>query len=193
MKKPYIFLLSVIGAVAVLVAGHAFFFSAFSARATTTQAPSPTVDISGTALFTNLGTTYVVVKWSSQNAVSCVASGAWSGTQALSGESSQIPASSGESVYTITCSNAGGSAAASAMVTASGSATSTPASSTPSSTLFDTMIQAIKDATNTQSIISVAQDTGYVAEVGSSTDVSFVVVEDPVTHATIGSFVGPLP
>jgi hypothetical protein len=86
---------------------------------------APTLDISGTSLLTNLGgNAYVIVKWSSENATSCVASGAWSGSQALTGTSVQeISPSTGKSTYTLTCSGAGGSASASAVVTAAGFAT----------------------------------------------------------------------
>src|SRR5216684_2360918 len=53
--------------------------------------------------------------WSSQNATSCTASGAWSGTKAVSGSQSTGPVNA-NAVYTLTCSGFGGSASQSATV-----------------------------------------------------------------------------
>ncbi len=101
-----------------------------ASASTSTTTPAPTVTIGGAAsLITNSTSASVVLEWSSQNATACTASGAWSGEQPLSGESTQIAASVGTSTYTITCSGAGGSDSASAIVNAS-SATTTPAAST---------------------------------------------------------------
>lgn len=58
-----------------------------------------------------------VLTWSSTNATSCSASGAWSGVQPASGSLSVTPASSGAQSYTLTCTSAGGSASASAPLT----------------------------------------------------------------------------
>jgi len=47
--------------------------------------------------------------WSSGNAASCVASGAWSGNEATSGQMAVTPAAAGDSTYTLTCSSVMGS------------------------------------------------------------------------------------
>jgi hypothetical protein len=65
------------------------------------------------------------LSWSSTNATACSASGAWSGTKALSGTAAVTPAAT--AVYTLTCTGAGGSTAASATV----QVTAPPAGSDP--------------------------------------------------------------
>ncbi len=55
--------------------------------------------------------------WSSQNADSCVASGAWSGAQALSGSLSVAPTNAGSSAYTLSCTGPGGTVEQSATLT----------------------------------------------------------------------------
>jgi hypothetical protein len=54
--------------------------------------------------------------WSSMNATSCAASGAWSGSQAIAGAASTGPLSQ-DSTFTLTCTGAGRSASASVTVT----------------------------------------------------------------------------
>lgn len=46
--------------------------------------------------------------WSSTNATSCTAAGAWTGAQATSGTAAQTPATGGLRTYTLTCAGAGG-------------------------------------------------------------------------------------
>lgn len=58
------------------------------------------------------GTT--TLSWSEINATSCTASGAWNGTVAASGTQTIAPTTAGGSIYTLTCSNAAGSASTSA-------------------------------------------------------------------------------
>ena len=52
--------------------------------------------------------------WSATNATSCVASGAWSGTQATSGTSSQTATTPGQLAFTLACTGPGGTATQSA-------------------------------------------------------------------------------
>jgi hypothetical protein len=61
------------------------------------------------------------ITWSSTNATSCTASGAWSGTKVASG-SQTTGTLSNSSTYTITCTGAGGSATASTAITVTGTA-----------------------------------------------------------------------
>ncbi len=56
--------------------------------------------------------------WSSTNATACTASGAWSGSEPVSGSQSVTPAINGSYTYTLSCSGAGGSASASAVLAA---------------------------------------------------------------------------
>ena len=76
--------------------------------------PAPTVTITATpSAITAGGST--TLAWSSTNATSCTASGAWSGAQATSGSISESPAAN--ATYTLQCTGTGGSATASASVT----------------------------------------------------------------------------
>lgn len=77
--------------------------------------PTPTVTISASPTTVSSGGTSMLT-WSSTNATSCTASGAWSGAEATSGTQS-TGALSANSSYTLTCQGAGGSAAQSATVT----------------------------------------------------------------------------
>jgi hypothetical protein len=74
----------------------------------TTPAPTVTISASPTTL-TSLGQP-TTLRWSSANTSSCTASGAWSGTKALSGSQSIVPTITGvttPNVYTIVCSGIG--------------------------------------------------------------------------------------
>lgn len=69
--------------------------------------PSPTVSLSATRTSLTLGQS-TTLNWSSTNATSCTASGAWSGAQAVSGTQVFTPASGGTYTYTLSCSGSGG-------------------------------------------------------------------------------------
>lgn len=66
------------------------------------------------------------LSWVAINATSCTASGAWSGTQAISGSQSVAPAAAGSYAYTLTCTGASGkpSGTATLAVQAAGSSPS---------------------------------------------------------------------
>jgi uncharacterized protein (TIGR03118 family) len=81
--------------------------------------PVPTLALSVAPSNIVLGQS-ATLTWSSSNASSCVASGAWSGNQAVSGTSVQTPTAVGPLTFTLTCSGAStGSAAKSANLTVS--------------------------------------------------------------------------
>jgi len=85
-----------------------------SASATlTVNAPAPTVSISVNPTSLTLGSS-ATLTWSSTNATSCTASGAWGGTLATAGAHSVTPDASGSIGYNLTCTGAGGSSEASA-------------------------------------------------------------------------------
>ena len=84
--------------------------------ATAPAPPVPTVTLTASPTSIVVGTASTLT-WSSTNAISCTASGAWSGTEATSGTLAQTPAAAGTDTYTLTCTGAGGSAVASATVT----------------------------------------------------------------------------
>jgi len=63
------------------------------------------------------------LKWSTTNATSCSASGAWSGNKPTSGSASTGSLSAATNIYTLSCSGSGGTASQSAAVTVSNSST----------------------------------------------------------------------
>ena len=69
--------------------------------------PAPTVTVSASPGSLTAGAVSVIT-WSSTNATSCTASGAWSGTRATSGTENVGPITAA-ATYTLTCTGAGGS------------------------------------------------------------------------------------
>ncbi len=86
---------------------------------------APTVTIAANPPDITLGQS-TTLSWSSTNATSCTASGAWSGAQATGGSMSESPDATGSSTYTLSCSGAGGSASASASVTVTAATPAAP-------------------------------------------------------------------
>ena len=78
--------------------------------------PAPSVTLTASPTSINQGSSSTLT-WSSPDATSCTASGAWSGNRATSGSSSVSPSQT--STYTISCSNSGGSTQASTTVSVS--------------------------------------------------------------------------
>ena len=85
-----------------------------SATVSVTAAPKPTVTVGANPPSISAGSSSTLT-WSSSNATSCVASGAWTGTEPLSGTLVVAPAAS--ATYTLTCSGPGGQGTANAAVT----------------------------------------------------------------------------
>jgi len=108
-----------------------------SATLTVTSPPAPTAQISSSSSAVFVGQP-LTLSWSSTNASSCAASGAWSGTQQLSGNQSVTPSSAGNLAYTITCTGPGGSANASATVTATTPSVSVSNTFSPNATTIST-------------------------------------------------------
>lgn len=73
----------------------------------TVTAPAPTLSFSATPTSLTLGNSSTL-SWSSADATSCTASGAWSGAKATSGTQTVTPSSAGTAGYTISCSGTGG-------------------------------------------------------------------------------------
>jgi uncharacterized repeat protein (TIGR01451 family) len=75
--------------------------------------PLPTVDLKANGSdgpITIPSGSSAILSWTSANATSCVASGAWSGTKGTSGSESTGPLTSGPKTYVLTCTGPGGSA-----------------------------------------------------------------------------------
>lgn len=82
----------------------------------TVSAPAPTVTISAAPTTIILGATSTI-SWTTSNASSCTASGAWTGAKATTGNQVVTPDSGGSLGYTLSCTGAGGTASATATVT----------------------------------------------------------------------------
>jgi uncharacterized protein (TIGR03118 family) len=72
-------------------------------------APMPTVTLSVSPTSITAGQS-ATLTWSSTQAVSCTASGGWSGSEAATGSQAETPAASGSVTYTLTCTGASGGA-----------------------------------------------------------------------------------
>jgi len=81
-----------------------------SAAVTVSTAPAATVTLSASPTTITVGQS-VTVTWSSTNATSCTASGAWSGTLATSGSMQETPTAAGNLTYTLVCSGSGNASA----------------------------------------------------------------------------------
>jgi len=97
-----------------------------SARVTVT-APTPaapTLSITAQPAAITLGQS-TTLSWSSANAGSCTASGAWSGDEDTAGEQAETPAATGSAIYTLSCSGPGGNVVAAVTVTVAAPVTTT--------------------------------------------------------------------
>jgi N-acetylneuraminic acid mutarotase len=73
-----------------------------------------TISVNPTTITLGQSTT---LNWSSTNATSCTASGAWSGSEATSGSQSVTPTATGAQTYSLSCTGPGGSPSNSASLT----------------------------------------------------------------------------
>ena len=80
-------------------------------KSTAPPAPMPTVTLSVSPTSITAGQS-ATLTWSSTQAVSCTASGAWSGSEAVTGSQAVTPAASGSVTYTLTCTGASASGGA---------------------------------------------------------------------------------
>ena len=71
-------------------------------------APAPTITITATPSTVAAGTSFTI-SWSTTDASTCTASGAWSGSQATSGSVFMSEAAAGSYTYTLSCTGTGGS------------------------------------------------------------------------------------
>ena len=105
--------------VAAGAAGTAFYTLTCGAASATTSVvvstppPSPSASLTFAPASINTAQT-TVLSWSSANATSCTASGAWSGVKATAGSLTVTPSASGDFTYSLACTGDGGTANASA-------------------------------------------------------------------------------
>ncbi len=115
-----------------------------SGQTVTIDNPTPTVSLTAAPTSIKAGDSSKLT-WTSTNATSCTASGAWSGSKALSNSSGYMVSPTRSSTYTLTCSGSGGKATANATVTILSSSSST------ASTTYTDGGSAAKAATTTSS------------------------------------------
>ena len=104
--------------------------------------PAPSVSFTAAPANITQGAS-ATLQWTSANAIGCAATGAWSGDRATSGALSVTPSAAGSFAYTLTCSGAGGTVAA----TANLSVTAAPPTPTVSLTSSSSSITAGTSAT----------------------------------------------
>jgi hypothetical protein len=91
--------------------------SASNTAVVTVATPPPSPSVSLTLAPANITTAQsTVLSWSSANATSCTASGAWSGSKATSGAVTITPTASGSFTYSMACTGDGGTANASSVL-----------------------------------------------------------------------------
>jgi hypothetical protein len=103
----------------------------------TTPSGPPTVTLSPASANAFVGQP-VMLTWSSTNATSCTASGAWNGSLQTSGSQSVTPVAAGAQTYSIACSGSGGSANASSTITATTPDVSITSSFSPNAVTIST-------------------------------------------------------
>jgi hypothetical protein len=74
---------------------------------------APTISLSPTSITAGMSST---LTWSGVNVTGCAASGSWSGAPRASGSQTITPSAAGNFTYTLTCSNAAGSAKSAAIL-----------------------------------------------------------------------------
>jgi hypothetical protein len=89
----------------------------------TVNLPPPTVALAVSPTSITVGQS-ATLTWSSTNATSCTAGGAWSGSQATGGTLSETPSAAGTLSYTLSCTGTGGSSSKTAALTVSAAAVS---------------------------------------------------------------------
>jgi len=90
--------------------------SASGTAVLTVTNPLPTVTIAVAPTSITVGQS-AKLTWSSTNTTACTASNAWTGSEAVSGTQSVTPTAAGSLSYVLTCTGAGGSASATALLT----------------------------------------------------------------------------
>jgi hypothetical protein len=92
----------------------------------TNPAPTVTISVSPTSITVGQSAT---LTWSSTNATSCTASGAWSGSEATSGTMSVSPTAAATDSYVLACTGTGGTASGTAALTVAAAVVPPPAPS----------------------------------------------------------------
>ena len=138
-----------------------------SVTVTVASPQSPTVSVSASPASITTGDS-TTLSWTSSNATSCTASGAWSGSKATSGSQTVSPTST--STYSLSCTGTGGSASGSTTVTVtSATAPSVSLSASPASIASGGISTLNWSSSNTTSCTASGAWSGSKATSGSQT------------------------
>jgi hypothetical protein len=149
--------------------------------------PAPTVSLSASPTTVNAGQSSTLT-WNSSNADSCTASGAWSGSQPISGSTS-TGALNQTSTYSLTCTGTGGSANTSVTVIVSSTGGTVPI---PPTSLWDptsdwnTDISAMSISADNSTLIAdlSARGNGYIFNRSYGVGVAFADANTPTYTVT---------
>ena len=145
--------------------------------------PAPTASLTVNPTTINLGQT-ATLNWSSTNAVSCAASGGWSGNQNLTGSTVVTPTAAGNITYTLTCTGAagggggpyGGGASAQSVTQNATLAVNSATPPPPTAFVMKTLVSDVAGATtldtnllNAWGLVFAPGDAVWIANNGNST------------------------
>jgi uncharacterized repeat protein (TIGR03803 family) len=133
---------------------------------TVTGQPMPTVSLTAAPSSVTVGGS-ANLNWSSTNASSCAASGAWSGSVSISGSQTVVINQSGANNFMLTCSSNVGSASQTVTVTGVPPAPTLALSATPSSVLIGQASTLSWSASNASSCTASGAWSGSTATSGS--------------------------
>ena len=135
---------------------------------------APTVTLSASPTSVAFGGS-TALTWSSTNATSCAASGAWSGTRATSGSENSAALSNSPSAFTLTCTGAGGQTSRTVNVTVGSAPPPVPTvtlSASPTSVAFGGTTALSWSSTNATSCTASGVWSGARSTAGSETSAS---------------------
>jgi hypothetical protein len=133
----------------------------------TVTTPAPTVTLAASPTSVQSGSASQLT-WSSTNATSCTASGAWSGTRATSGTVS-TGALTANASFTLSCTGTGGTAAQTAAVAVTAAAPTVTLTASPTSVQSGSASQLTWSSTNATSCTASGAWTGTRATSGTLT------------------------
>jgi hypothetical protein len=143
--------------------------STFTTLTVTPTGPAPTV-----AIAVNPGTVVAgqssTLTWSTTNAASCTASGAWSGTQATSGSISEPTTTAGNETFTLSCIGPGGTTTNSATLTVNSPAPTVAISVNPTTVVAGQSTTLSWSSTNATDCSASGAWSGAQATSGSASE-----------------------
>ncbi|NNM60696.1 MAG: hypothetical protein HKM03_00845, partial [Steroidobacteraceae bacterium] len=170
---------------AAFVGGTAY-MAAQATRRIDVQVAAPAVSIAVNPTPIVVGSN-ATLTWSSANATSCTASGAWSGTQATSGSQTVSPAVAGSDTYTLSCTGAGGTASASTVLAATAPPPTATIGVTPTSIAVGGSATLTWSSTNASACTASGAWSGTQATSGSQTVSPSVTGSDTYTLSCTGT------